>query len=270
MARKSFLVLTLVSVLLLAQLVPAVPYNTTDPDLVEQSADDQYPNANLSEYDLMYEEELDDDFDTFAEEDILNGTTHHFERRALYKGRGKLLQRKSAFTYYWLAQQKDYKGGKVDTWVKSCKGKNIAKVNKKYANALKMEGSGFVGKSIVNLGDCSCKGFKCFEVLDKKKFPFGLTSSGTALKPFISIAANDLKKGSKIYVPQLDGWKLPGTKLRHNGCLEVEDKSWSFSKRHIDFFVMSVDYYHSLDRSHRITKVDIYAGGKCKLLKYLK
>ena len=45
---------------------------------------------------------------------------------------------------------------------------------------------------------------------------------GSALRPYISIAANDLDKGTKIYVPQLDGWSLPGSSKKPNGCLLVD------------------------------------------------
>jgi hypothetical protein len=38
-----------------------------------------------------------------------------------------------------------------------------------------MEGTGVIGSKIVNLGGCSCSGYKCFEIIDKKSDPYGLT-----------------------------------------------------------------------------------------------
>jgi hypothetical protein len=179
-----------------------------------------------------------------------------------------LLQKGSAFTYYWIAHSKDYSGGKI-VEVKTCAGKTIAKVQQSYADALVMEGTGQVGNQVINLGGCSCNGYKCFEILDKGTDPYGLTAYDTALRPYITIASNDLPKHSKIYVPSLVGWKLPGAKQPHNGCLLVDDQSWSFKGHHIDFYVYSMDNYDTLNHANPLTKVDIYEGGSCQLLNYL-
>ncbi|KAI8139274.1 hypothetical protein BJV82DRAFT_672850 [Fennellomyces sp. T-0311] len=180
----------------------------------------------------------------------------------------KKLQSNSAFTYYWIAQAEDNPGGKKVS-IKTCGGKTIAKVNENYADALVMEGTGVVGNKIVNLGGCSCNNYECFEEINRSEEPYGITAYGSALRPYISIAANDLDKGTKIYVPQLDGWSLPNSSKKHNGCLLVDDQSWSFESKHIDFYVYEMNNYEKLDKQHRTTKVDIYEGGNCKLLNYL-
>ncbi|KAF1801522.1 carbohydrate-binding module family 50 protein [Mucor lusitanicus] len=180
----------------------------------------------------------------------------------------KKLQSKSAFTYYWIAQPGDYSGGKSVS-VKTCSGKTIGSVGENYADALVMEGTGVVGSKIVNLGGCSCSGYKCFELVDKESDPYGLTSFGTPLRPYVTIASNDIKKNTKIYVPSLVGWKVPGSGKTHNGCLLVDDQSWSFNGKHIDFYVYSMDNYEKLDKAHKINNVDIYQGGSCKLLNYM-
>ncbi|CEI87868.1 hypothetical protein RMCBS344292_02275 [Rhizopus microsporus] len=180
----------------------------------------------------------------------------------------KKIQSQSAFTYYWIAQPNDYKGGKKVA-VKTCSGQTIGSVSEDYADALVMEGTGVVGSKIVNLGGCTCKDFKCFEMVNRKSDPYGLTSYGTPLRPYVTIASNDIKKGTKIYVPALVGWKIPGSKKTHNGCLLVDDQSWSFKGKHIDFYVYAMDNYQTLDKAHHINKVDIYEGGSCKLLNYM-
>lgn len=180
----------------------------------------------------------------------------------------KKLQSKSAFTYYWIAQPGDYSGGKSVS-VKTCSGKTIGSVGENYADALVMEGTGVVGSKIVNLGGCSCSGYKCFELVDKESDPYGLTSFGTPLRPYVTIASNDIKKNTKIYVPALVGWKVPGSSKTHNGCLLVDDQSWSFNGKHIDFYVYAMDNYEKLDKTHKINNVDIYQGGSCKLLNYM-
>lgn len=180
----------------------------------------------------------------------------------------KKIQSKSAFTYYWIAQPSDYKGGKSVT-VKTCSGQSIGSVPENYADALVMEGTGVVGSKIVNLGGCSCNGFKCFELVDRKSDPYGLTSFGTPLRPYVTIASNDIKKNTKIYVPALVGWKVPGSNKKHNGCLLVDDQSWSFKGKHIDFYVYTMDNYEKLDKAHHVNNVDIYQGGSCKILNYM-
>ncbi|KAI7859090.1 hypothetical protein BDC45DRAFT_432604 [Circinella umbellata] len=180
----------------------------------------------------------------------------------------KKIQSKAAFTYYWIAQAEDNPGGKKVA-IKTCAGKTIAKVNENYADALVMEGTGVVNNKIVNLGGCSCSNYKCFEEINRSEEPYGITAYGSALRPYTSIAANDLEKGSKIYVPELDGWSLPNSNKKHNGCLLVDDQSWSFESNHIDFYVYEMNNYEKLDKQHRVTKVDIYEGGNCKLLNYL-
>lgn len=180
----------------------------------------------------------------------------------------KKLQTKSAFTYYWIAQPNDYKETGKSVTVKTCSGASIGSVPEVYANALVLEGTGVVGSKIVNLGGCTCSGYKCFELVNKKSDPYGLTSYGTPLRPYVTIASNDIKKMTKIYVPALVGWKIPNSSKTHNGCLLVDDQSWSFKDKHIDFYVYSMANYEKLDNAHNVDNVDIYQGGSCKLLDY--
>ncbi|KAI8082804.1 uncharacterized protein BX664DRAFT_267842 [Halteromyces radiatus] len=185
------------------------------------------------------------------------------------KEKRKLLQSNTAFTYYWIATPDSYKSGGKSVTIKTCSGKSLGKVSENYGDALVMEGTGVLGSKIVNLGGCSCSNYKCFEEVDKHDDPYGLTAGGSPLRPYVTIAANDFKRGTKIYVPQLVGWSLPGTSKKHNGCLLVDDQSWSFGSHHIDFYIYKQKNYKTLDKQHRITKVDIYDGGSCTLLNYL-
>lgn len=98
----------------------------------------------------------------------------------------KKLQSKAAFTYYWIAQQSDYKGGSKVA-IKTCGGKTIAKVNENYADALVMEGTGVVGNKIVNLGGCSCNAYKCFEEINRSEEPYGITGMCIIINAIILI-----------------------------------------------------------------------------------
>lgn len=56
---------------------------------------------------------------------------------------------------------------------------------------------------------------------------FGLGSGSQNLVPYISVAANDIPNGQKLYIAHLDGLDLGGG-VKHNGCVRVDDGSWSF------------------------------------------
>ncbi|KAI8137582.1 hypothetical protein BJV82DRAFT_674662 [Fennellomyces sp. T-0311] len=181
----------------------------------------------------------------------------------------KQIHSKVPMTYYWIAQPEDYNLGGRQVDIKSCEGKTLGRTSVEYADALVMEGTGILGNKVVNLGACSCTNYNCFMEVDKNEDPYGLTSYGTALRPFITAAANDIGRGTKIYVPQLDGWELPGTNKKHNGCLLVDDRGWSFSGKHIDFYVYTMSNYRSLNSEHGVENVDVYEGGSCKLINYI-
>ena len=181
----------------------------------------------------------------------------------------KQIHGKVPMTYYWIAQPSDYDLSGRQVSIKTCEGKTLGKTSVEYADALVMEGTGLLGDKVVNLGACSCTNYNCFMEVDKNEDPYGLTSYGTALRPFITAAANDIPRGTKIYVPQLDGWELPGTSKKHNGCLLVDDRGWSFSGKHIDFYVYSMSNYRSLNSEHGVESVDVYQGGSCKLINYV-
>ncbi|KAI8057553.1 uncharacterized protein B0P05DRAFT_449494, partial [Gilbertella persicaria] len=180
----------------------------------------------------------------------------------------KLLQKGSALTYYWIAHPEDYDHSGKSITVKTCDGKSLGTVSQEYADALVMEGTGIVGDKVINLGGCTCKNYECFMEVDKKEDPFGLTAYGSPLRPFITIAANDIKRNTKIFVPEIEGWDIPGTSKKHNGCLLVDDQSWSFDNNHIDLYVYREKHYRTLNSEHKVNKVDIYEGGDCHLLNY--
>ncbi|KAG2229379.1 hypothetical protein INT48_002782 [Thamnidium elegans] len=121
------------------------------------------------------------------------------------------------------------------------KGDIIAKVSATTFEKFQMEGTGLLRSGImVNLDT----DINSFIKLDRIITPYGLgTSNG--LVPWVSIASNDIKKGSLLYIKELDGLKLPGNKI-HNGCVRVDDRGWSLSGCHIDFFVLQFKAYKSL------------------------
>ncbi|CAG8659462.1 1860_t:CDS:2 [Rhizophagus irregularis] len=161
----------------------------------------------------------------------------------------KLISNKSVFTYYWVANEVDHKSNSVVT-LKDCKKRTVATVNRDFAIEMKTEGSGR-GKS----GDV-----------------FNFDANGNALRPFITVAANDLRPGQLLFIPALVDLALPGGK-RHNGCVIVEDRGHGFGGKHIDFFVASESTYKTLDKQKSITNVQVFDGTasdgkKCTLQNY--
>jgi 3D (Asp-Asp-Asp) domain-containing protein len=92
------------------------------------------------------------------------------------------------------------------------------------------------------------------------------------LVPFITVAANDIRFGTLLYIPKLDGMKLPNNKI-HNGCVKVGDTGFGFGGKHIDWFVTSESNYETLTKKDPFTNVAVFNGTlpngqKCSLLNY--
>src|SRR4051794_13769656 len=69
----------------------------------------------------------------------LPGPSNHLEKRESVKG--PLISKKSDFTFFWVEFENDFKSTKtVD--IKTCNGKKLATVNKGFADAMKIEGTG--------------------------------------------------------------------------------------------------------------------------------
>ncbi|KAG9293131.1 hypothetical protein G9A89_016493 [Geosiphon pyriformis] len=154
--------------------------------------------------------------------------------------------------------------------LRTCDKKPIIRVTTPFAKVIRTEGSGYSrsGK-LINISGCKCGNrFSCFEVVSPEKYPYGISSSANALNPFTSTAVNDIKAGTKIYVPQIDGLEIPPNGKEHNGCLIVGDEGYGFKGYHLDFFVYLEKYYGELDKQKSITKIDVFEGKNCDLLDY--
>lgn len=153
------------------------------------------------------------------------------------------MNNKVTFTNYWVAKEgtvdMDNNGNILHLTGPKTKDLNgasglIAKVSANTWNKCHMEGTCLLesGK-LVNLDSGST-----FEVVDRHQHPYGLGAypdgSGladpgktTSLVPYVSIAVNDKSGGTKMLIKELKGLKLPNGKT-HNGCVRVDDQSWSF------------------------------------------
>jgi len=209
------------------------------------------------------------DLDSWDDDDTADNSTELEKRYGGGVSGTKLVQKNVPMTYYWLALQNEYSTSGKKVWLGTCDKKKIVEVSEDFAVNIRMEGSGIAGGKVLNLDDCDCgSGFNCFFVLDKKEFPYGQTAYGDALRPYVTIASNDLKRGL-LFIPKVNGWRMPGSKHKHNGCFYMDDQSWSFGGHHIDFFSYSEAAYTYLDNKHDSPNVDIYYVKKCPLIKYL-
>ncbi|KAI8374037.1 hypothetical protein EDC96DRAFT_457637 [Choanephora cucurbitarum] len=181
---------------------------------------------------------------------------------------------KATLTMYWIPKEGDkdmLNNGKTVTLsgsknkkLKTTSGSTIAKVSKSTYEKFQMEGTGLLKNGVmVNLDS----GNDTFMKVNRKKSPYGLGSEeNNRLVPWISVASNDLRKGTKLYIKQLDGLKLPDGK-KHNGCVRVDDEGWSFSGCQLDFFVLQFSAYQKLD-DMLPNKVTVQEKD-CKILDYV-
>lgn len=162
--------------------------------------------------------------------------------------------KKATLTQYWIPKEGDkdmlndgktvtLTGSKSKT-LKTDSGKTIAKVSKTTYEKFQMEGTGLLSNGVmVNLDSSK----DTFMTVDRKDHPYGLgDDDSVSLVPWVSVASNDIKRGTTLYVKELDGVKLPDGKT-HNGCVRVDDKGWSFNGCQLDFFVLQYTAYQKLE-----------------------
>ncbi|CAF2109441.1 unnamed protein product [Rotaria magnacalcarata] len=146
-----------------------------------------------------------------------------------------------------------------DVTLKNCNGGTIAKISSAYWQALKMECSGRLSNGEhVNGGNSDCS---CFM---KVAEPLG--SKSNKLEPYVSIAANDIQFGTKVYIHQLNCVSLPTGRIR-NGRVRVDDVSWSFGANHIDFYVLRKTNYEEISGNIH-GQADITVNSNCVLNTY--
>lgn len=154
----------------------------------------------------------------------------------------------SIVTFYWTLDQNDFTGV-LNTQLKTCQGQTLATVELAFAQAIRIEGSGLLRDGrLINLGNCGCGGgFSCFMEIDTSITRWGFGSQDNPLQLFISVAANDIPFGTKIYVPKFDGIQLPSgiTPSVHNGCFRLDDSCSTCGSKHIGIFISSIYIIHA-------------------------
>lgn len=171
-------------------------------------------------------------------------------------------------TFYWVDYPGDFKKSSKELDFGSCDGDVFGSADVNFLKNMALDGTGVVNNTLYNLGSCDCNGrYFCFEEVDLDKHPYGISSTGTALEPFITIASNDFPEGF-LFVPTVVGWPIPGTNMKHNGCFKVEDTGYSLGNKHIDVFVLRMKFYNYWDDLYESPDVETYTVEKCTILDY--
>lgn len=147
----------------------------------------------------------------------------------------------------------------------------MANVSRPFAAQLALQGTGRLrdGRVLNVAGKCSCPRTPCFHVLPPHR-KWGMGGSGQPLEPFRTVAVDPkkIKLGSLLYVPVLDGVRMPGRSpvggFIHDGCVVAGDTGGGIQGAQLDLFVARRAYVHGLARrggSHGwMKKVDVLDG----------
>jgi 3D (Asp-Asp-Asp) domain-containing protein len=141
-------------------------------------------------------------------------------------------------------------------------GSVIGKFSPKFVSDIRLQGSGRLssGEVITPAGKCSYGQGTCYQLLSTKKYPWGRGSTGRALKLFQSAAIDPkvIKYGTKIYIPELDGFVWDGKKM--NGCLSADDTGGGIRDKEIDVFAGTRKSLPSAIKLFPKGKVTLYDG----------
>ncbi|KAI8061525.1 uncharacterized protein B0P05DRAFT_557389 [Gilbertella persicaria] len=186
-------------------------------------------------------------------------------------------QQRVAFSQYWIPRENEWDesndGDRMflgatnkNTPLYDKEHKEITKVSAEMHEKCLMEGTCLLENGdLINIDNVDIPTFIKIGEAGRSHTVFGLGSGSQNLVPYVSVAASDLPYGQKLYIHELDGQEL-GNDMVHNGCVRVDDSSWSFDACHIDLFVPTyIDYlWLDLDEQATIELVD-----DCELQNYI-
>ena len=142
---------------------------------------------------------------------------------------------RAMLTFYWMADESAarYRGG-PDAVLRDARGRVIAHTTRKFRRALVLEGTGWLKDGRAVTYDRKKGGEHRFRIARTR---YGYSVTGRALVPFRTAAVDPhfVKLGSKIYIPQLKGARLPDGTI-HDGVFVATDRG-HFRGRHVDLFV---------------------------------
>lgn len=142
---------------------------------------------------------------------------------------------RALMTFYWVIDESAprYRGPR-DAVLRDVRGNVIARTHHKFKKDLVMEGSGWLRDGRTLTYNTRIAGESRFRV-NRSKYGEGVT--GCALVPYRTIAVDShfVKTGSTVYIPQLEGTRLPDGTI-HDGIFVATDRG-HFRGAHIDVFI---------------------------------
>ena len=181
----------------------------------------------------------------------------------------KCYKNKTYLTNYWIPKEntKDVLNNGKEVYLVDNEDKNIRNIDNKVIKSVskityqkcQMEGTCLLDNILINLDSNR----NTFKIVDRNKYPYGLGSNNNPLKPFVSVASNDIKIGTTLLIKELINIKLPNGMI-HNGCVRVDDKGWSFDECQLDYFVVGYYFYVNMN----ITKYVTVSIQSCEILDY--
>lgn len=142
---------------------------------------------------------------------------------------------KVSLTFYWVIDENaaQYRG-RADATLCDARGRVIACTSRKFRKALVLEGTGWLRDGRAVLYDRKVDGQHRFRIAKEK---CGIAVTGCPLIAYRTAAVDPhfIKLGSKIFIPQLKGARLPDGTI-HDGIFIATDRG-HFRGRHVDLFV---------------------------------
>ena len=142
---------------------------------------------------------------------------------------------KVSLSFYWIIDESSAQyRGRADAPLRDVRGHVLARTSRKFRRALVLEGTGWLRDGRAIMYDRKVGGEHRFCIAREK---CGFAVTGCALIPFRTAAVDPhvIKLGSKIYIPQLKGARLPDGTI-HDGIFIATDRG-HFRGRHVDLFV---------------------------------
>ncbi len=142
---------------------------------------------------------------------------------------------RALLTFYWIIDESSsrYRHLKKNDRVRDMHGDVIAHTSRRFLLDLVREGSGWLADGRTVVFEKRIDGESRFRVSNTR---YGLSSNGCPLVPFRTIAVDPrfVAIGSKLYIPQLKGTKLPDGTV-HDGMFIASDHG-HFRGEHVDLF----------------------------------
>jgi 3D (Asp-Asp-Asp) domain-containing protein len=141
---------------------------------------------------------------------------------------------RALMTFYWTVDESSARyHGKASAELRDPAGNVIAHTTRRFKRDLVRQGTGILRDGRTLVYNRRVDGESRFRVTSAH---FGLATNGCPLIPYRTIAVDPhfVQAGSKVYIPQLKGAKLPDGTI-HDGMFVATDRG-RFHGKHIDVF----------------------------------